>query len=261
MPSPFPGMDPFLELYTWGDFHFSLIYQMKRQLIPQLGPQYTLLVEERAYLEHTDKDQNEHVADILIEETPPQPTSPVTSNLVATLEPETHIVPMPSEMHEHFLVIYEGGGNDVVTVIELLSPTNKRRGSDGCKEYQLKREGLRRSYVNLVEIDLLRGGERPPLNPPLRTSSDYAVSVHRQRKRPAADVYQWSMRRALPIIPVPLVSGDPDIKLDLQQAFVDVWNESNYSKRVQNDQKLKPSTRREDEAWLSEIISKANQQR
>ena len=68
---------------------------------------------------------------------------------------------MPEEHREHYLVLRDRGKNELVTVIEVLSPTNKLPGSDGNKEYTQKRERLLNSHVNFIEIDLLRGGQRP----------------------------------------------------------------------------------------------------
>jgi hypothetical protein len=250
-------MDPYLELYGWGDLHTSLIVEFKRQLNPQLTPKYLAISEERVYLEHFDDDRQRLVPDVLVTESAPKSSRPSSGEVMtATIEPEVHTVPMPIEITEPFLVIHDSAGNEIITVIEILSPTNKRPGTDGSREYHLKREEVLRSAANLVEVDLLRGGERPPLSPPLRTSSDFAVSIHRERRRPRADVYQWSMRHVLPSIPVPLAGGDPDVMLDLQKAFSDIWEYSAYSLRVQYDKPLKPPARPEDEVWIKEIISK-----
>jgi hypothetical protein len=40
MPSPFPGMDPYLEGYLWSDVHHRLATQISDQLMPLLRPQY-----------------------------------------------------------------------------------------------------------------------------------------------------------------------------------------------------------------------------
>jgi hypothetical protein len=253
-------MDPFLELYGWGDFHVSLIVEFKRQLTPQISPKYAAIAERRVYLEHHD-DRSEFIPDVHIAESAAKPMPPASANpLVATLEPETHMVPMPLEVREPFLEIRDLNGNEVVTVIEVLSPTNKRAGTDGSVEYQSKREEILRSSANLVEIDLLRGGERPILKPPVRTTSDYVVSVHRKRKRPSVDVYQWSLRRQLPEIPIPLAGNDSDVTLDLQKALNDIWDYSGYANQVQYSRSLVPPARSEDEAWIKEIISKVNHQ-
>ncbi len=54
MPSPFPGMDPYLEGYLWPDVHHRLASQISRQLAPQVQPKYVArleisMVEDRSF--------------------------------------------------------------------------------------------------------------------------------------------------------------------------------------------------------------------
>src|SRR5688500_10610589 len=111
-------------------------------------------------------------------------------------------LPMPQERRETFLVIRERETMEIVTVIETLSPANKRASSDGREQYLAKREEILRSRTNLVEIDLLRGGKRLPAQG--MPTGDYYALVSRGHKRPRTDVYAWSIRQPLPEIPIPL---------------------------------------------------------
>ena len=115
--------------------------------------------------------------------------------------------------HLSFVEIRDRQGRDLVTVIELLSPTNKRPGPDR-EQYLAKRRQLLASGVHLVEIDLLRGHPRLPLDdlPPC----DYYVMVSRAEERPQAGLWPLGLRDPLPPIPVPLRAADPDASLDLQ---------------------------------------------
>ena len=115
MPSPFPGMDPFIESQRWTSFHDRFIVSLGDALVPQVRPRYVVDVGERVYLER-----------------------------------------------EIFLTLRDRASNEVVTVIEVLSPSNKRPGSDGRKEYLEKRNQVLMSTAHLIELDLLRGGERLP---------------------------------------------------------------------------------------------------
>jgi hypothetical protein len=122
------------------------------------------------------------------------------------------------ERREAFLTIRERESMKVVTVIEFLSPANKRRGSDGRREYLQKREQVLSSDTHLVELDLLRGGQRLPTVDPL-PETDFSVFVCRAQRRYQAEVYAWGLRQPLPRIPIPLAGNDPDVEVDLQAVF------------------------------------------
>src|SRR2546426_472289 len=82
-------------------------------------------------------------------------------------------------------------------------------------KYVEKRERILASSVHLVEIDLLRGGERAPMAESF-PAQPYFVLVHRADQRPMADVWPISLDQRLPIIPIPLADDDPDAQVDLQ---------------------------------------------
>ena len=111
---------------------------------------------------------------------------------------------------------------ELVTVIEILSPSNKR--GEGIDEYRDRRESILRITAHLIEIDLLRKGRRVPMRGKLPSVS-YFVFVCRWERRPATDVWPIALNRSLPIIPVPLRKGDDDANLDLQQALTSVYDE------------------------------------
>lgn len=117
----------------------------------------------------------------------------------------------------HFTVeIRDRANRQLVTAIEVLSPTNKR--SEGYAEYLAKRRRLMVSSVHLLEIDLLRLGQRVPMRQPL-PSAPYFVFLSRAPDRPIIEVWPVSLAEPLPVVPVPLLPGDADVPLDLQQAF------------------------------------------
>src|SRR2546423_432996 len=190
MPSPFPGMDPFIEGQSWSNFHTRIIVAISDILLPSLRPRYVIEVEERVYLEHEDEDRHHIVPDVTILDDGSVPlgsrgdTAVLTAPLVVTL-------PIPEEVKEHYLTIRKREMLDVVTIIEMLSPANKRTGSDGRSEYLRKREQVLKSPTHLVEIDLLRGGERLPVREKL-PSFDYLMVVSRRRIRPSAHAFPVS---------------------------------------------------------------------
>lgn len=255
MPSPFPGMDPYLEISEWSNFHFDFIAAIKDQLQPLVFPNYLVVTETRVYLERNDGDTLRFIPDVGL-----QPTSAKGANWessstsVAQLEPHTYLAVMPEEHREHYLVLRDRGKNELVTVIEVLSPTNKLPGSDGQKEYRQKRERLLHAHVNLIEIDLLRGGERFRLNRSQPAWMDYCAYLHRLTERPKILAWEFTMRHALPPLPVPLNEGDSDVSLNLQAAFTSMYDRLGYSLRIPYDQPLLPPLRPEDEDWVGEQL-------
>jgi hypothetical protein len=254
MPSPFPGMDPFLELEEWQEFHVALITEIWRQLSPLVMPKYFARVERRVFLERHFDDATRYQPDVQISRRGRRGKSAGTA-AVATIEPLEYEVPLPEEHREPFVVIKNRRGHEIVTVIELLSPTNKAPGSVGNREYADKREQLLQSPANLVEIDLLRKGNRPPTTRPLPAEIDYCVFVHRAEKRPRADVYPWTIRNELPIVPIPLADSDPDIPLNLQEAFQTIYDLAGYQLEIDYRAALAPPLRRSDQGWVKQRLS------
>jgi hypothetical protein len=261
MPSPFPGMDPYLEMEDWGDFHHALMWEIKVQLVPQIIPKYVALVDRRIYLEHHDEEVDQFLPDVNVMRAPKEQASGATAVATAPAsahQTETYFAPLPHEHREHLLLIRDRDSNEIVTVIELLSPANKTKSADGHRVYNEKREAILLTATNLVEIDLLRAGVRPSTTKPLRETTDYCVMVHRAKRRPAIDVIQWTVREPLPTVAIPLANGDPDVTVDLQTGFERVYDRSAYQLLLKYGQPLKPRLRSEDEGWLGSVLSKVN---
>jgi hypothetical protein len=137
-----------------------------------------------------------------------------------------------------------------VTVIEILSPTNKI--GSGRLEYVEKRNQLIRQPVNLVEIDLLLSGHRLPMRAPL-PSAEYFAFVSRYSSRPNSDVFPWSIRHILPAIPIPLSDSDPDVALNLGTVFSQTFDAGPYGKLIKYAAPLELPLRSEDRAWAEEL--------
>jgi hypothetical protein len=141
---------------------------------------------------------------------------------------------------------------ELVTVIELLSPTNKRKGSISWNLYLRKRKELLYSRVHLVELDLLRGGERMPLvNAP---KTDYLALISRWEWRPKAVAIGWSLREPLPTIPVPLKGRDEWAKLNLQEVFTTVYDRGGYRYLLDYNRPIEPPLSDEEQSWVQERL-------
>jgi hypothetical protein len=237
MPSPFPGMDPYLEdPSVWMDFHESFITYLRDALLASLPEQYEARIEERVNLvAWSDEDSRSYRADVGIS-LGSQPDTPGTAISVATHSPGTLIVEpvtIPLELyeeeHESRVDILDRRNHRLVTVIELLSPSNNR--GDGRLQYLVKRNALLSTRVHLVEIDLLVGGERLPLRDAL-PSGDYFAYVARGNRRLDCQVYAWSIRQALSTIMIPLAAPDPDIALELGELCTTTYDRGRYKRSL-----------------------------
>ncbi len=227
MPSPFPGMDPFIESQKWTDFHTRFITALSDALVPSVRPNYVVDVEERVYVERDLDDPVMAIRpDVAVTDAGHEAES-ATATTAVVAEPVECLIPMPEEMREVFLTIRRRDDKAVITVIELLSPSNKRPGASGFEQYLGKRNQILASNVHLVELDLLRGGRRLPLAGKL-PPHDFLVTVARGRRRPRAEVYAWSLKHAMPVIPIPLSDPDPDVPLALQEPFTLVYDRAGY---------------------------------
>ena len=257
MPSPFPGMDPFIESQIWEDFHHALIEIMREFLIPHTRPRYVVRVEERVYVEHIPNGGSVFIRpDVTVLERAgsegPLEHTGATATPVGVIPVIRHL-PVPEQVHEAFLAIRERETMEVVTVIAVLSPGNKRAGSDGRREYLRKREEVLLSATHLVELDLLRGAERLPTLEPL-PPGDYYAFVCRGQRRFEAEVYAWSLRRPLPPVPIPLAGADPDVTLDLQAMFTTMYDRAGYDYSLNYRQALVPPLSDADQAWAQQLL-------
>lgn len=227
MPSPFPGMDPYLENPSeWPDFHLEIISAIKQALNDHLLPRYHARAEDRVYISREDDSGRQmYVADVAVHVESDIIRQPSSATTVAA--PIETITMLEEEVREHYLAIYDNQQRAVVTVIEVLSPTNKLVGSEGYLSYRAKRADLQRSSTNLVEIDLLRTGAKT-LRVPQVVQSDYYVHVSKHWARPQGSVWPIQLTQALPKIAIPLAVGDTDITLDLQAVLNAVYERSRY---------------------------------
>jgi hypothetical protein len=260
MPSPFPGMDPFIEAQRWEDFHTRLIPALSDALVPAVRPHYVVQVEERVYVFHPPGQPSRFIyPDVAVadrEDGERLPAGTGGTAVVVAKAAEVLTLPMPERRRELFLTLRDRENREVVTVIEVLSPTNKRSSSDGRREYLEKRDDILLSSAHLVELDLLRGGERLPTVERL-TPADYYAFVSRHRRRPKVEVYRWTLRDRLREIPVPLAGEDTEVSLDLQAVFTTVYDRAGYDYSLDYRRPVEPPLSDADAAWVQEVLAAA----
>ncbi len=171
------------------------------------------------------------------------------SDPVAKTKPHILRAFIEEEHREAFVEIYEIGPEmRLVTSIEVLSPSNKRPSSEGWDLYQRKRQSLLLGRVNLVEIDLLRGGQRMPMLDPW-PNSPYVLMVARARKPHACLVWEGHFQQPLPEIPIPLAKPDPDLSLNLQSLLDTIYRRFRYEQSINYATELTPPLTAEEAAW------------
>lgn len=257
MPSPFPGMDPYLEHPAiWPDLHQSLITYSRDALQPMLRPRYHARIGERLYV---IPPYRAIYPDVTVVQRRPAP-EPVSAPGTAVLTSDTPVVLTvpPQEIREPFVEILDlAGGGRVVTVIEVLSPANKTPG-EGHELYRRKQKEVLTSDTHLVEIDLLRQGEHTLAVPwhalELYRPWHYLVSVSRAGQRDQFEVYFLTVRQRLPRVAIPLKAPDPDVVLDLQAVFERCYEHGAYADLVDYSADPQPPLSPEDAAWAAELL-------
>ncbi len=226
MPSPFPGMDPYLESRSWTTFHFSLAAEIVGQLAPKLRPRYVALPMERFVMEIVEGDRTSIAVTYSDVAIAPQRTPSGANGGVATATaPLVMETVVPERVPHVSIEIRDADERQLVTAIEILSPTNKR--GEGYRDYLLKRGRLLNSSSHLLEIDLLRAGQRVPMREPL-PPTPYFVFLSRAQERPTTAVWPIALNQPLPNIDVPLLPGDADVGLELQAAFNEAYDLLGY---------------------------------
>jgi hypothetical protein len=251
MHNPFPGMNPYLEQPgLWPQVHNRLIVAIADAITPQVAPKYRVSIEERVYTT-TDPLPLVGIADVAVAQRENGPGgSPLTVRLTA---PRRVQVPLPMEVTERFLEVRLVQTNAVVCVIEVLSPTNKRPG-EGRVAYETKRQKILGSATNLIEIDLLRGGQGMPLGDPIR--KPYSILVSRSVERPNAELYEFDLPDPIPSFQVPLRSGDAEPWVKLQELLNEVYTRVRLDLAIDYSQALTPNLSEQEAARVSQILSR-----
>lgn len=247
MPSPLPGMNPYIEQpELWSEFHSRMIVAIADSLDELLSRDYRVAVEKRVYLSQDDEQVLIGIPDVAVtSSTGSSKTNPSTGVVVA--EPQTVELPQLEEVQERYLEIREGSTGTVITTIELLSPKNKRAGA-GRDAYLQKRQQILSSQTNLVEIDLLRGGRPLPMKG-IR-DSDYRILVSRSCDRPQAQLYSFNLDQEIPTFGVPLKKEVPKPLLQLQPLVHQVYDRARFELAIDYTQKLSPQLSPQEQQWI-----------
>jgi hypothetical protein len=248
-------MDPYLEGDLWTTVHAALGLAIAHQLVPKLRPRYLALPVERFVLD-IPEDVTVEARDIYpdVGTVPSGTLAPGGSAAVLAPPPLRLATVVPTRVPHVNVEIRDTKNRRLVTAIEILSPTNKR--GRGRKEYLAKRRRLLLSDAHLMEIDLLRKGKRVPMRRPL-PAAPYFVFLSREENRPVLDVWPIGFSDPLPIVPVPLLPGDADVPLDLQQAVTNVYDLGGYDLALDYTQPPDVPLPPEAMAWADERLRAA----
>jgi hypothetical protein len=245
-------MNPYIERASvWHDFHERWIPLVAELIGAQVLPRYFVRIDEQRYIHERSGEERRFLGrgDLLVPAL--SPPSPATVATGAVLEAPAEVrLPAVDTEGQSFLEIRDRDSHELVTVVELLSPSNKYVGPDR-EQYLAKARQLQRSWVHFVEIDLLRGGPRMPwLDMP---ECDYCVVVSRVEQRPKAGFWPIRLRERLPEIPIPLRRGDADARIDLQQVLHRVYDAAGYAYHIYSGPP-EPLLSTGDAAWAAPFL-------
>jgi len=186
----------------------------------------------------------------------PQPPSSPSSVVTVAIPPAptTSTIEMEVPLRLVNVEVRRTGTLELVTAIEILLPVNKQPSHDAYHEYQRKRRELLRSAVHLLEVDLLRGGQRPPLAQAV-PQAPYYVVLSRAEQRPVVEVWPIRLQQNLPLIPVPLQEPDPDAPLDLSAALAAIYERAGYATLIDYHRPPPPPKLAEaDLIWIDDLL-------
>jgi len=260
MPRPFPGMDPYLEAH-WGDVHHRLTTYLCDQLQAELPRDLRARLEERVTVDVPTNGRPIFPDVRVLQQKRSQRTRKGSTNGSAGAFAEPVYVELGAEITEAYIEIRDAtSGHKLITVIEVLSSSNKCAGT-GRDQYMQKRHELRSGRINLVEIDLLRAGPRPfPFHADLLRVdhlTPYHAWVCRGSTPDKAEVYPIPLDQRLPIIRIPLRQIDKDVSLDLQALIDECYRKGRYEFDLDYQHEPDPPLERADARWADSLLREA----
>ncbi len=265
MPSPFPGMDPYLEdVRLWPQIHLSLIMAIRDELARLLRPRYYVAVDERVHQVSEGEWLAEARPDLGVVQAEPHGAAeaapeyraarvPPAGEAGSGQRPRTVYLPLPSEFRHRWLEIRRTGTQELVTVVELLSPANKRPGRTR-RLYETKRLRLLASPVHLVEIDLLRTYGPMPMSPE-PAGSHYRILVSRAPDRPRAHLWAFTVRDPVPPFPVPVDPGEQEPLVRLGDLLNSQYDKAGWDLQVDYSVPPEPPLAGDDAAWAAGLVA------
>jgi hypothetical protein len=258
MKSPFPGMDPYLEPF-WSDVHNRIITYMCDAINDQLPGDYRAAIEQRVLISKSDEPPiSERRPDVAILTSRTRPSLP---GQLALLEPvdDTFVRIMRTGdplIQRSLKIIDTAQGDRLITAIEVLSPTNKLPGKPSL-EYERKLDEYYNADASIVQIDLLRTGERHmsffgPPPPRAFAEAHYYTTIYHVGKAHHFDVYPMQLHKPLPEIRIPLRQGESEIRVALQPLMDRVYHNGRF--RIDYQQPLVPPLSDQESAWLAQRV-------
>ena len=252
MPSPFPGMNPYLEQdIAWHDFHKRFLIVGATLIGAQVWPDYIVRIDDHIYVQETDDGPRRATGRADLSLLPIGEPAPRPGGVALREAPARVRVQPPDVMREAFLQVIDRRSRRVVTVVERLSPSKKRRSGINRAQYLAKREAVLSSQTHLVEIDLLRGGVAMPGEG--RPDCVYSVLASRVEERPDAGFWPIALADRLPTIPIPLGVPHDDAVLDLQGLLDRVYDEARYEYDIYDGPPTLTLTV-DEAAWVREFV-------
>lgn len=257
MPSPFPGMDPYLERPSlWPDVHHGLISQIQALLNPLLRPKYVAGVELRVYIsDDDDPGRKVMIPDVRVDESgrPKIDRHRNGSRSSAIISEPTFITLLNEDIEEAYLAIREVKSETLVAVIEVLSPTNKIAGSEGRKSFMRKRREVITTQAHWIEVDLLRAGRATTVNiDPAKC--DYRIVVCKAGNYFNARFWPVKIRQQLPVISIPLRGKDPDVPLDLETVLQSAYDRAGWDLKIDYTKPPDPPLKTDDARWVAKLL-------
>lgn len=251
MPSPFPGMDPYIEHPSiWPEFHNRMISELTVALNGRLPDRFVALTERHVWLHEPDAEVRLGIVrpDVAVAE---HSAAGVTETaMIARLKaPAVLALSIEPRKGNPFVRIIDREDNRVVTVVELLSPANKVPGPDR-DAYVAKRSDYLAGKVSVVELDLLRDGMRMPMGGPPPPTAHYYAWVCRSWEFPAAGAWPFTVRDEMPVVPVPTVVEESDTLLPLRECADRVYDGGRYAKVLRYRESPVPGFLGLDAEWV-----------
>jgi hypothetical protein len=253
MKSPFPGMDPHLEQPgTWSDFHATFYVEIKATLNAILPPGFVARSDQYVWIHEPAANERLLLGkpDTYVAQPGAAGSSPGGTVVAA---PRTVVLPAVRREGNRYLKIIDVHRHHVVTVLEVLSPTNKNPGPDR-EAYLMKRSEYLATGVNLIELDLLRGGQTMPWGDEPPPAGYYAM-VCRAWEFPKAGIWAFSVREPLPTIPIPLVQDQVEPELSLQACFERAYMHGRYETEIDYHQPPALPLSGDDARWAAELLA------
>ena len=263
-------MNPYLENpQIWPQIHKRLIVAIANAMNRKLRPKYRMEIEERVYADDTNNGNSLLVGipdNVLVQTSPTSSHSPESN--VAVARPASlpvkvaqrwlrtkQSLPLAKTVKEWYLEVRDVATGAVVTVIEIISPKNKKAGP-GRSSYETKRQKILDSLTHFIEVYLLRQGRIMPMNSQ-EIPTHYRILVSRSSTRPKADLYAFNAREEIPVIPLPLkTSSEPEPMIPFQELLHTVYDIGSYDLVIDYSCFPVPKLSKADAVWADGVLRK-----